>query len=49
MRAQSGLIEEMIDDTMEEMEPDDLEDLADEEVKNVVEELLGSKFVGAVS
>jgi len=43
----SGLIEEMIDDTMEEMEPDDLEELADEEVKNVVEELLGSKFIGA--
>ena len=34
---------------MEEMEPDDLEELADEEVKNVVEELLGSKFIGAVS
>ena len=46
---QAGLIEEMIDDTMEEMEPEDLDDLADEEVKNVVSELLGEKFIGAVS
>jgi charged multivesicular body protein 3 len=45
--AKAGLIEEMIDDTMEEMEPEELDDLADEEVKNVVEELLGAKFIGA--